>query len=198
MIGASMICKGCGDATHRRHPRSPSCMIDQPSSRSSRRAVSSFMNEPTGLSGWANAGSSRSTSVCVTSVTTALVDAAAPKRVAQRVLEHEADRTLRVADRVVDRHRGHLPIGDLRAAQDEADLGPVAVRDHDVPAGGDHVDDVRRRRAHGIVLVAERRVLAVADQRVAADRDDCDRLRSFGLPLAAAAHLAASAIDRLR
>ena len=96
------------------------------------------MNEPIGLSGLANAGSRRSTSVCVTSVTTGIADAALRQRVAERVLEHEADRALRVADRVLHRDRRHLAVGDLRAAQDEADLRPVAVRQHDVPAGSDH------------------------------------------------------------
>src|SRR6185295_6286125 len=110
-------------------------------------------------------------------------DAAALQRVAERVLEHEADRALGVADRVLHRHRRHLAVGDLGAAQDEADLRAVAVRQHDVPAGGDHRRDVRRRLADRVVLVVERGVRVVEDERVAADGDDCERLRGHrGLP----------------
>ena len=101
---------------------------------------------------------------------------AVSKLVSQCVLEHEADRTLRVADRITDRHRGHLPIRDLGSAQDETDLRPVAVRHHDIPAGRDHVDHVRRSRAYGSVLIVERGVLVVADQRVATHCDDDDRV----------------------
>ena len=130
MIGASTIRTGCGDAIAS-PPAAIAVLHDRPAELGARAAcaISSFMNEPIGLSGWANAGSSRSTSVCVTSVTTGLSMPRRRQLVAERVLEHEADRALRVADRVVDRHRGHLPVGDLRAAQDEADLRPVAVRD---------------------------------------------------------------------
>jgi hypothetical protein len=72
MIGASITRWGCGDAIARRQPRSPSCITVQPSVFASVRAVSSFMNEPIGLVGFWNAGSSRSISVCVTSVTTGM------------------------------------------------------------------------------------------------------------------------------
>src|SRR5258705_1768274 len=39
------------------------------------------------------------------------------------------------------RHRRHLGDGELRAAQDEADLRAVAVRHHHSPAGLDHAGD---------------------------------------------------------
>ena len=51
MIGASITRTGCGDAIVRRQPRLPSCITVQPSSAASRRATSSLMNEPIGLSG---------------------------------------------------------------------------------------------------------------------------------------------------
>ena len=72
MIGASTMRTGCGEAIVRRQPRLPSCMIVQPSSSARWRATSSVRNEPMGLSGFANAGSLRSTRVCVTSVTTGI------------------------------------------------------------------------------------------------------------------------------
>ena len=84
-------------ASRGRRPASPSSRAR----RRARRATSSVMNEPIGLSGCANAGSSRSTSVCVTSVTTGSSMPRALQRVAERVLEHEADRALRVGDGVV-------------------------------------------------------------------------------------------------
>ena len=118
------------------------------------------MCEPIGLVGLANAGSLRSTSVCVTTHDRLAPDAAAPERVAQRLEEHVADRALDVGAGVVHRHRRHLGDGELRAAQDEADLRAVAVRDHHLPAALDHAGDVLGERAHHRVLVGDRLVLA--------------------------------------
>jgi hypothetical protein len=61
---SSTISFGRGDGTTRRQPRPASSATAHPSSRSRRRASASSMNPPMGFEGEANAGSSRSTSVC--------------------------------------------------------------------------------------------------------------------------------------
>jgi hypothetical protein len=60
---------GSGEATTRRQPRPASSRTAQPSWSRRRIAVASSMNEPIGLEGLANAGSSRATSTCVITVT---------------------------------------------------------------------------------------------------------------------------------
>jgi hypothetical protein len=62
-------------------------------------------------------------------------------------------------------------VGDLGAAQDEADLRPVAVRQHHVPAAGDHRRHVAGGDADRVVLVRQRHVPVVHDQCIAAHRD---------------------------
>ena len=62
----STIRFGSGDGTTRRHPRSASSTTCHPSSSRRRFASSSVRNEPIGFVGWANAGSSGSTSTWVT------------------------------------------------------------------------------------------------------------------------------------
>jgi hypothetical protein len=105
--------------------------------------------------------------------------------VAQPLYEHVADRALDVGARVIHRHRRNLVNRQLRAPQDEADLRPVAVGDHDVPSGLDHVGDVDRQRADHLVLVGDRLARAIADQSVAADRDDCEFARAHPFSLSA-------------
>ena len=175
MIGASITRTGCGDAIVRRQPRLPSCITVQPSS-SARSPGDFFAHERAdGLVGIPECRIVEIDHRLRDERHHLLVDAATLERIHHRVLEHEADRALRVGDRVADRHRRDLAGGDFGAAEDEADLRAVAVREHDVPARGDHVDDVRRRRADGVVLVLERSVLRVADERVAADGDHRNR-----------------------
>jgi len=69
-------------------------------------------------------------------------DAAATEFVAQRAIEHVPERALQVGARVVHRHRRDLLDRELGAPQDEADLRPVPVREHDVPSRLDHVGDI--------------------------------------------------------
>ena len=83
-----------------------------------------------------------------------------------------ADRALAVGAADVERHLVQLVRGELGAAQDEADLRPVAVADRHVPAVLDHRGDVPAGLAGRDVLVAHRLVLLVLDQRVAADGDN--------------------------
>ena len=60
---------------------------------------------------------------------------------------------------------------DLRPAQDEPNLRTVAMTDRQVPACLDHIDDVVRRLAQSLLLIFHGDVLAVPDQRVAANGD---------------------------
>ena len=119
------------------------------------------------------------------------VDAPAAQLVADRLEEHVADRALGVADGVVHRDRRHLGLRQLRAAQDEADLRPVAVGDDEPPALLHELDERAGDRAHRLVLVGDRLVLGVGDQRVAAQRDDGDRAHAAAASAPATASIAA-------
>ena len=112
------------------------------------------------------------TTVCVTIATTGRSTTAPAQFVAQRLEEHVADRALRVGDGVVHRDGVDLVVGELRAAQDEADLRAVAVGDDEVPARVDQVDEMRGDRAARSRTGRGSIVLLVAHQRVAAERDD--------------------------
>src|SRR5207244_7973252 len=57
--------------------------------------------------------------------------------------------------------------------EDEPHLRAVAMGDGDVPATPDHAGDVPARLAGGDVLVPDRLVEPVLDQRVPADRHHC-------------------------
>jgi hypothetical protein len=99
------------------------------------------------------------------------LQAAAAELVAQRALEHVADRPLQVGGGEVHGHRRHLGQSELRAPQDEPHLRAAAMSDNHVPAGGDHLGDVLRRGRGGRGLIGDRFVLAIEDQRIAADGD---------------------------
>jgi hypothetical protein len=73
---------------------------------------------------------------------------------------------------IVHRHGWDFADRDLGAPQDVPDLRPVAVRDHDVPAALDHRRDVDGKPLHHLVLAGDRLVIRIADERIAADRDD--------------------------
>ena len=62
--------------------------------------------------------------------------------------------------------------GEVGAQENEADLGPVAVGDHDAIAGGDKGGDVVRGFAGGLVLIHDRHFFAILDEGVSADGDD--------------------------
>ena len=100
------------------------------------------------------------------------VDAEPAEVVLEVLRERVADRPLAVGAAHVERHLVQLVRRELRAAQDEAHLRPVSVADHDVPAVLDHRGDVPAGLTGGDVLVADRLVLLVLDERVAADRHD--------------------------
>src|SRR5262252_5810511 len=104
----------------------------------------------------------------------------------QRVAEDVADATLGVGHAHVEREvRSELRLGDeLGAAEDEAHLRPVAVGEDDAPAPrgeGAHVDG---GGAGVLALLVDGAALALADERVAAHRDDHSAagLRYIGTP----------------
>ena len=101
------------------------------------------------------------------------VDPEPPEVVLEVLGERVPDRPLTVGAADVQRHLVQLVSRELGPAQDEADLRPVAVSDDDVPAVLDHRGDVPAGLPRRDVLVADRLVLLVPDQRVAADRDHC-------------------------
>src|SRR3954469_10114051 len=65
---------------------------------------------------------------------------------------------------------GRVRRDQLAAAQDEADLRSVAVRDDDRPTADDQVGDLIGELRGALLLAWDRAGLAVQDQRVAADR----------------------------
>jgi len=67
----------------------------------------------------------------------------------------------------------HL-LGDLGAAQDESHLGSVPVGDDQVPAPLDHAGQMCACLTHSYPLIFDSLVLAIQDQRIAADGDDGD------------------------
>jgi hypothetical protein len=102
----------------------------------------------------------------------ATVDAAGPEGGVQFVGEREADRGLGLRDAPVQRHRGHLVRGQLVLDQQVADLGAIAVGQHDLDAGGDDVGDVTGGLGDGVALGAGGRGAVGAGHGVAAQGDD--------------------------
>ena len=106
----------------------------------------------------------------------ALLDATTVILILKCLLELVADGTLRVCAAHIQRdlvHALHLG-GDLRAAQDEANLRPVTVADGQVPAGFDHIGDVVGGLAQGLLLSLHADTLFIFDQGVATDGDDSE------------------------
>ena len=102
------------------------------------------------------------------------VDLALEELVVECLLEHEPDAPLGVRHDQIQRRGMHLVAGQLVAAQDEADLGTVAVGQHHRPARFHHVGYPARRLAHGIPLVRHIRKTIVENQGIAADSDHGD------------------------
>ena len=88
------------------------------------------------------------------------------------LLQGVADGTLGVGAAGVEGDLVQLVGGKVGAPQDEADLGAVAVDDDQVPSLGDEIGDVVGGLGRRLVLVLDRLVGRVLDQRVAPDGDD--------------------------
>ena len=153
--GASRISSGSGEATTRRQPFSPRSSQVSPCSTSS-AASSAGRNRPIGLVGLVKPGSSASTRVRVTTAARTPVDAAAGQRGVERVHQHEAEGRLGLRAAPVQRDRGYDGRGQLVLDQQVADLGAVAVGDHDVDARGEQVGDRLHRDLGGGDLVLRR------------------------------------------
>jgi len=110
-----------------------------------------------------------------------LVDPAAPQLVAQGLADLIADGTLGVGATAVQRYLVQHLLGQLRAQQDEAHLWSVAVRNEDTVTLGHDVGDVIARLTTGPVLIEDRRVLRIFDQRVTTNSNDDQLLH--GSPL---------------
>src|SRR5262249_24088129 len=91
----------------------------------------------------------------------------------ERVADDVAEPSLGVGHAHVERQPRRVPVvgGQLRAEEDEADLGAVAVGDDDAPAAVDEPADPPRGRPGVVELLGDRAALAVLDEGVAADRD---------------------------
>ena len=132
------------------------------------------MNEPIGLLGVLNAGSLAIDLDLGHHRCNTLVDATLAEVVDQVLLEHVADGALRVGAAVVERDLMEFAARHLGAAQDEPDLGAVAVGNGHIPSLSDQGCDVVVGLGCGGVLILDRLVVGVGNQRVAADSDnDC-------------------------
>ena len=88
------------------------------------------------------------------------------------VEQREADRPLRLGAAPVERDRRHDVRGELVLDEEVADLGPVAVRDDDLVAGGDELGEVVARDGDGVELGLGRRAAVGPGHGVAAQRHE--------------------------
>ena len=102
-------------------------------------------------------------------------NAASVELVVERLLQHVADGPLGIGHDQAERRRVDFVGRQFVAAQDEADLGPVAVGHHRVPARLNDAGNVMGGLAHRIPLVPDFRMIVVFDKRIAADSDHGDR-----------------------
>ncbi len=125
-----------------------------------------------GLDGRSKAGSLSATTTCVSTVATGRSTWRARQLLAERLLEQVADLALRGRAADVQRERVDLVRAALRAEQRRAHLRTVAVGDEQPPAVGHQGRDRAARRAGVLLLFADRAVVAGANERIAADRDE--------------------------
>ncbi len=97
------------------------------------------------------------------------------KFVVERLLQHVANGPLGIGHDQAERRRVDFMGGYFVAAQDEADLGPVAVGHHRVPPRLNDAGNVMGGLAHRIPLVPDFRMIVVFDKRIAADGNHGDR-----------------------
>ena len=114
-----------------------------------------------------------------------LVQSPPPELVAHGLLDLISYGPLRVRAAVHQRDRMHplRLLGDLRTAQDKADLRAVAVGDDHVVAALDHIRDMDRRLTYGRVLIRYGLMSLIPDQRVSSDRDHRQLAHRSSLPL---------------
>ena len=92
--------------------------------------------------------------------------------VAQSEQKHVPDRPLGVAYGIVERDRRHLGDRHFGTAQNEPHLRTVAVRHDERMPSLRQVDELRGDGADGFILVGDRQMGLVANQGIAAQRDD--------------------------
>ena len=125
-----------------------------------------------GLVGWVNPGSSGVDEGAGDQRGAPAVDAAGGQRPLERVEDGEADGGLRLGTAPVQRHGRHDVRGELVLDEQVADLGAVAVREHDVMAGRDEARDVLHRAADRVALLLGRGTAVRAGHGIAAERDE--------------------------
>ena len=101
-----------------------------------------------------------------------LLTSPAQKLVLQRLCDLHSDRTLRVSNAVCERHLVQRVLCHLRTQQDETDLRSVAVGHDNTAAAFDDGCDVACSLAGRPILVHDRHMLGIRDQRISTDGDD--------------------------
>ena len=109
------------------------------------------------------------------------LETAASQLVVQILSQLIPDGALGVGSTGVERHLVQDLLGDLRAQQDEPHLWPVAVGDHDPVSCRDDARDMSAGLSRGPILIVDRHVLGIPDQRVAADGDGDEFLHDLSL-----------------
>src|SRR6059036_802581 len=94
------------------------------------------------------------------------------EKVAEHLLDRVAEAAFGLGHAEIERQRWHHRLRDLHPQELLADLGPVAVRQHEAVPGGHEIDE--RRQAHGerVEPLARRADPVVRPESVAADGDD--------------------------
>ncbi len=108
------------------------------------------------------------------------VHPAAPKFVAQGLLEHIADGTLSIRAAVIQRYFVQFICSQLGAPQNEANLRPISMRNDYIPAFGNHVGDITHRFARRRVLIGNALPALVLDEGVATNGNDGNSLSHRG------------------
>src|SRR3954468_15885076 len=97
---------------------------------------------------------------------------------------------------LADRDGFHPRRRELRAAQNEADLRTIAVRDDQPIALLDQVDERGDGTADRLVLIGDGIVVGVDDERVTTERDDGSLAHGLPGPLSEVPGMDSSELDR--
>ena len=143
---------GSGEATTRRQPFAPRSSQVSPCCTST-SASSRGRNRPIGLVGRRTRGRSRSTRVRVTTVAQRRSMPRRARAASSASISTNAEGRLGLGAAPVERHRRYDGRRELVLHEQVADLGPVAVRDHDVVALRDQVGDGLHRDLRRLDLV---------------------------------------------
>ncbi|MFN8531033.1 MAG: hypothetical protein U0670_20720 [Anaerolineae bacterium] len=164
-----------GDATTRRQPRPASSTTVQPPFHNAGLLVQTLRRAADGFVRVFERRIIRINAHLRDDRQNGAVDSASAQRIIERLLNHIANRALRIGHNHIEWDGMNFVGNQFSTAHDIADLRPVAMRDDDVPPGHDHVSDVFASDTHCIPLVGDFRFFGrVKNEGVSAYRDGCE------------------------